>query len=61
VAILIDSDAAAPFSAEIKFKVAEKPPESQSQIVLDGAQFFGAEGQLIQGQAPGPALVRITK
>ncbi|MFN0318457.1 MAG: secretin N-terminal domain-containing protein [Burkholderiales bacterium] len=61
VAILIDSDAAAPFSAEIKFKVSDKPPEPQSQFVLDGAQFFGADGQLIQGQAPGPTLIKITK
>ena len=61
VAILIDSNVATAFSAELKFKVNDKPPEPQSQFVLDGAQFFDAEGQLIQGQAPGPTVIKITK
>ncbi len=61
VAVLIDSSVATAFSAELVFKVTDKPPQAQSEITMDGAQFFDEEGQLIQGAPSGPTIIKITK
>jgi hypothetical protein len=41
--------------------VNDKPPEPQSVMALESAQFFDAEGQLVQGQPPNPATIKISK
>jgi len=61
VAVLIDSETPVSISAEVVFKVNAAPPGSESQISVDGAQFFDESGELIQLPGGEPVVIKINK
>lgn len=61
VAVLLDGEVPMAVMAEMVFKVNATATETQSQFVVDGAQFFDESGELVQMSPGQPAVVKISK